>query len=439
MNGTRIALLLLLALTGPARAASFGPPEWPQYRLNPTHNAVFVRRAELALPDAHYHTDGPIKANPVIVGNRLYVGNHLSGGLFAFRIQPIKVLWDDDNPWFRHAPNWVHSDMIFVDGRLFLGYGNRVFRSAQVRGTGESGVLALNPRTGARLWDHPTVGEVMPTPAYWNGTLYAATGGGELIALDPRSGRERWHLRLPGWDSMSSPAVYHGRLYVGAQNAVVGIDLRTHRILWTYHDNATFTDVPPAVSVHGRTIVITGMKAYSNTTPAERTRYPLAKGYLQFIYAFDAASGRLRWKHLMGNGPHQPYDTAGTPTVAGGTVYVGSPYTHGLFAYRIRTGRLLWRAPVAAKVKGAPAIAGGDVYFGDIKGFLHVLNAHTGNPLRQPNGKRVVPLKLGGSLGGSRVALAPDGPVIINQNVFAASADGNVYRVSIPGWLGHAH
>lgn len=439
MDRPMTVVLLFFAVSQVSMAAAFGPPEWPQYRLSATHNAVYVNPSVPALPSAHYSTDNAIKANPVIVGDRLYVGNHLTGGLFAFNVRRVKVLWDNDNPWFRHAPNWVHSDMIVVANRIFVGYGNRIFRNAHVRGTGESGVLALNPKTGARVWNHPTVGEVMPTPAYWNGTLYAATGGGQVVALDPRTGRERWHLQLPGWVSMSSPAIYRGRLYVGAENAVVGIDLKTHRFLWTYHDNATFTDVPPAVSLHGRTVVITGMKAYSNTSQAERKRYPLAKGYLQFIYAFNAQNGRLLWKHLMGNGPRQRDDTAGTPTIAGGTVYVGSPYTHALFAYRVATGRLLWRAPVAAKVKGAPAVADGRVYFGDIAGFLHVLDASTGNSLHRPDGKTVVPLKLGGSLGGRRGALAPGGPVIIDQDVFVASADGNVYRVSIPKWLGAAN
>lgn len=435
MEGATTVALLLLVVAQTSMAAALGPPDWPQYRFSATHNAVYVNPSVPPLPNARFHTDNEIKANPVIVGNRLYVGNHLTGGLFAFNVRRVKTLWDDNYPWFRHAPNWVHSDMIAVAGRIFVGYGNRVFRSAQVRGTGESGVLALNPKTGATVWNHPTIGEVMPTPAYWNGALYVATGGGQLIALDPRTGRKRWQLQLPGWVSMSSPAIYHGRLYVGVENAVVGVNLRTHKFLWKYHDDATFTDVPPAVSRDGKTVVITGMKAYSNTSQAERKRYPLAKGYLQFIYAFNAESGRLLWKHLMGNGPRQRDDTAGTPTIAGGTVYVGSPYTHAFFAYQVATGQLLWRAPVAAMVKGAPAVAAGRVYFGDIAGFLHVLNASTGNPLHRSNGKAIAPLKLGGSLGGCRTALAPNGPVIIDQDVFVASADGNVYRISIPGWL----
>ncbi|HET9123128.1 MAG TPA: PQQ-binding-like beta-propeller repeat protein [Acidiferrobacteraceae bacterium] len=438
MHG-RYWMLWWLLLAPAAQAQSFGPPVWTQYRLRPSHNAVWVTPGAPVLPNAHYATSAAVVANPVVVGDRLYVGNHMTGGLFAFAVRTARVLWDNDSPWFRHAPNWVHADMLLVHGRLYVGYGNRVFRSAQVRGTGRSGVRALNPETGATLWDHPTLGEVMPTPAYWQGSLYVATGGGALLALDPRTGHTQWHMRLPGWDSMSSPAVRDGHLYVGAENALVAVDLRRHRALWVYHDNATFTDVPPAVSRHDHTVVITGMKARSNASLAERKRYPLAKGYLQFIYAFDARTGALRWKHLMGNGPRQNNNTAGTPTLADGRVYVGSPYTHSLFCYRLDDGKLLWKAPVAAKVKGGPAVVGGRVYFGDTSGFLHVLNAGTGDPLRNAHGAALRPLKLGGSLGGRTPALAPGGPVIINQDVFIGSRDGNVYRVSIPQWIGAYH
>lgn len=437
---TRLAAgLILISSAVPAAwaASGFGPPEWTQYRLGASNNAVYDNGGA-ALPSRYFKTGAPVRATPVVVGNRLYIGDHLTGGLFAFDVKTGKTLWDDDNPWFRHAPNWVHSGMIFVGGRIFLGYGNRVFKNANIRGTGASGVMAVDPATGKTLWNHPTVGEVMPTPAYWHGTLYAATGGGYVIAFDPATGDVRWRLPLPGWVSMSSPSIRDGILYVGAQDAVVAVDLAKHKTLWTYHDNATFTDVPPAVSDQG-VVVITGMKARAVLSPREKAEYPNAKGDLQFIYGFDARTGKLLWKHLMGNGPPQPNNTSGAPAIADGVVYVGSPYTRSFFAYEVKTGRKRWEHPVGAKIKGAPAIKDGRVFFGDTNGFLHVLLAADGDPVTRPDGTKVRKLKLGGSRSEAKtVALAPAGPVIINQNVFVSSQDGFVYSVSIPRWLGFA-
>ena len=218
------SLSLLISLAGSlatAQAAGPGPSEWTQYRLGPSRNAVFDNGGA-AQPDGRFKTGGQVRATPVVVGDRLYIGNHETGGMFAFNIQNGETLWHDDNPYFRHAPNWIHSDMVFAGGRLYVGYGNRMFASATVRGTGRSGVMAVDPETGATLWDHETVGEVMPTPAWWNGTLYIVTGGGELIALDPETGDKQWQLALPGWVSMSSPSVQDGMLYVGSLNSVVG-------------------------------------------------------------------------------------------------------------------------------------------------------------------------------------------------------------------------
>lgn len=430
---TLISVVLVATLS--TQAFAEGPSEWCQYRMHPSHNAVFDDGGK-PLPSAFYQTSDQVRANPVIVGDRLFVGNHLTGGMFAFDAKTTKLLWNDDRPWFRHAPNWIHSDMIFVNDRIYVGYGNRVFQSETVRGTGESGVMAVDPKTGKTLWNHHTVGEVMPTPAYWHGTLYIATGGAQLIALDPANGAVRWQLALPGWVSMSSPSVQDGMLYVGAKNSVVGVDLQERKIRWVYHADLSFTDVPPAVAPDG-TVVITGVQSFSASTAEDRERYPHARGYFQFIYAFDGKTGKLRWKHLLGAGAIQNNNTSGTPTIADGRVFVGSPYTNSLFAYDVSNGKRAWEYPVGAKIKGAPAVKDGVVYFGDTNGFLHAVDAGSGETILRADGKELGKLKLGGSKSAAKnVALAPSGPVIINQDIYVGSQDGFVYRVSIPAWRG---
>ncbi len=436
MRFTSWLLSALLVTPTPIIASQgFGPTEWPQYRLDPSSNAVYDNGAS-ALPDARYKTGDEVRAHPVIIGNRLYIGNHNSGGMFAFELESGKRLWHDDTPYFRHAPNWIHSDMVYVDDRIFVGYGNRIFASATVRGTGQSGVMAVDPETGATLWDHRTEGEVMPTPAWWNGTLHIVTGAGRLIALNPENGEELWQLDLPGWVSMSSPSVQNGMLYVGSLNSVLGIDLQARRIRWEYEEIGSFTDVPPAAAPDG-TVVITAMKSLDYLTEEERERYPHLRGDVHFIYAFDGERGDLFWREPLGSGASQDNNTSGAPTIAEGRVYVGSPYTLSLHAYDLASGKRLWDYPVGTKIKGAPAVKDGYVFFGDTNGFLHVLDAESGTPPKKANGQVVGKRKLGGSVNASKnTALAPAGPVIINKNVFVGSQDGFVYSVSIPDWLG---
>ncbi|MBN2872934.1 MAG: PQQ-binding-like beta-propeller repeat protein [Halothiobacillaceae bacterium] len=441
--------LLLAGWTGTALA--FGPTEWTQYRMGPEHNAVFEDGKDIALPDAHYRTSDQVRATPVIVDGRLYIGNHATGGLFAFSLEDGTALWSDNHPWFRHAPNWVHAETITDGKRLYVAYGNRVFQSAEVRGTGESGVMAVDPETGAPLWNHLTVGEVMPTPALWNGLLYAVTGAAELRAIDPETGTLAWKLKLPGWVSMSSPAVTEdGMLYVGTMDAVVGVDLQQREIVWRHDEIASFTDVPPAVGTDN-VVVITAVKPYASATEEERAQFPdAAKGYLHFIYGFDAANGKLLWKDLLGSGPKQDNNTSGAPAIADGNVYVGSPYTKSVFAYDVSSGEKRWEHPTQNKVKGAPAIADGLVFFGDTSGLLYVVNAENGEALKRRNGNHLPtrdalerkngpplpPRKVGGSLSNTKnTALAPAGPVVIGDTLFIGSQDGYVYRISIPDWI----
>ncbi|MGC3872690.1 PQQ-binding-like beta-propeller repeat protein [Halomonas sp. GXIMD04776] len=411
-----------------AEEETFGPSQWTQYRINASNNAVFDNGAE-PLPRMMFRTGDQVRATPVVVGNALYIGNHASGGMFRFDLPSGKVAWDDDNPWYRHAPNWIHSEMIQADGRIFVGYGNRAFQNGKLRGTGESGVMAVNPENGETLWNHHTEGEVMPTPALWNGTLYIVTGGGKLIALSPDSGERRWSIDLPGWVSMSSPAIKDGVLYVGSLDSVVAIDLQRQETLWTFERQASFTDVPPAVSEDG-IVVITAMVEPNKLTEEQARQYSSHRGYFHFIYAFDADSGDLLWSDLLGSGPQQDNNTSGAPVIADGSVYVGSPYTWSFFAYDLKSGERRWEYPVGAKIKGAPAIVDGKVIFGDTAGFLHMLNAMEGKTPACEH--RAGKLKVGGSnSGGPNVALAPGGPIVINRTVFVGSHDRFVHAIPL--------
>ncbi|HET7674661.1 MAG TPA: PQQ-binding-like beta-propeller repeat protein [Gammaproteobacteria bacterium] len=423
------AAALILAGSALAAGGGMGPPEWTQYRMGPTSNAVYRdpgTQAHAALPHMTYHTDAQLRATPVIVDGRLYIGNHKSGELNAFDLASGQRLWR------ARAPNWVHSEMIYVDGRIYVGYGDREFMTNTLRGEGPSGVLCLDAKTGKILWQFETVGEVMPTPAYRNGVVYITTGAGELYALDAKTGKRRWQLPLrtdlikvdtgvlkldsglPAFVSMSSPHIKNGVLYIGALDTVFAVDLAKRKVKWKYAELASFTDVPPAISADN-VIVMTGVKQPIQLSVAEIRKHGNDQPNYHFIYAFDT-DGKLRWKHLLGPGPHQEDNTSGAPAIADGVVYVGSPYARALFAYDVDSGKKLWGFDTGTKIKGAPAIADGVVFFGDTEGTLYALSAKTG--------KLIHKVKFNG-------ALSPAGPVIIDASLFVACQDGNVYSVPV--------
>lgn len=431
------ALTTLTLAMAPASWADSpsAPEQWPGYRLQVNNNAVFAGGDD-ALPETHFKTSGQVRATPVIVGNRLYVGNHETGGMQAFDLESGKMLWGSEEPDFRIAPNWIHSDMIYADDSLFVGYGNRMFQSEKLRGTGESGVMAVDPDTGRKRWQYSTRGEVMPAPVHWQDLVLITTGDAHLIALDAESGKEKWSMKLPGWVSMSSPHVKDDVLYVGALNSVVAIDLKKRERLWTFKETSSFTDVPPAIS-HDGLVYISGAKPYTDLTKEEKKRWSdEARQSMHFLYALDAKSGKLRWKKLLGHGPKINHNTSGAPTVVDGHVYVGSPYTQSMFSYDAKSGDKEWEYRIGAGIKGAPAVKDGLVFFGDTDGYLHVVDADSGHRPTDKDDKPIKKRRLGGSASDEDdVALAPAGPVLINQNLYASSQDGNVYRISLPEWL----
>ncbi|HKM62222.1 MAG TPA: PQQ-binding-like beta-propeller repeat protein [Acidisphaera sp.] len=80
-------------------------------------------------------------------------------------------------------------------------------------------VKAFDTRAGRHLWSHDTTDEnddstnVGGGLAIEGGTLYAVNGLAWLVALDPKTGRQKWRRNL-GAPARSAPTIAAGRLFV---------------------------------------------------------------------------------------------------------------------------------------------------------------------------------------------------------------------------------
>ncbi|GAA0315557.1 PQQ-binding-like beta-propeller repeat protein [Bacillus carboniphilus] len=379
-------------------AAEIGPTEWTQYRMNsennPVYNSDFNEEIRLNLP-----TNDEIRSTPVIVGNRAYVGNHNTGGLFSFDLESGELLWENK------APNWIHSEMIYAEGQLFVGYGNRFFQDDGTRGTGESGMLSLDPETGDILWDFQTKGEVMPTPAYDNGTVYITTGDRHLYAIDPKSGKEKWSLNLDSRVSMSSPNIKDGVLYVGGADpyAFYAVDLEEREIKWqqVFDQVTSGLDDVPAVIFNDQLVITTGVES------DEKHNHK--------IYAMDITTGDIVWEDSLGMGAMVDNNKSGAPIIYEDKVFVGSPITQKFYSYNAESGEKEWE--YKSHVNKAPPVAeNGVVYFTDTKGIVYGFDTESGELLGQK------------TLGGK---LAPSGPVLMNGHLIVGSQDSNVYVLPV--------
>src|SRR5262245_57556571 len=212
-----------------------GSPLWPGARFS---NGVVYAGAEdgrLHALDAgtgrerwSFRAGGAIRTRPTIVAGEvvfqaddgfLYCLGAASGReRWRVRLveKPIERL-PFDNPKSRY--DRVGSDVTVSGGSLYLG-------------THDGHVLALDRRSGARIWDFATGDSVLAAPAVQSGRVYAGSYDGHVYALDAAAGRLVWK-RDTAKPVVSTPAVDGDRVVVGSRSYdLFGLDARTGEPAW---------------------------------------------------------------------------------------------------------------------------------------------------------------------------------------------------------------
>jgi outer membrane protein assembly factor BamB len=358
----------------PAGASGIGLSTWTVFEASPAHDLVLPATLAGGTPLAvswEFHTRGEISTAPSVVDGVAYFGSS-DQCVYAVNVVTGREIWSF------HTANMVMSEPLVVDGRVFVGSGNKTVisvGSGYLRGTGQSGVYALDARTGRLLWHFPTPGEVMATLLYQDGTVYAATGNSAFYALDAATGRLLWKVQDGSIDSMSSVAAAgHTAIFGGADPyAVYGINLQQHRLAWEtqlgkgtpWDAEGGIDDVSPAISGH-LAYIQNPEGVFPSATVVE--------------FALDAQSGRIVWQTELGQGTITEADReeAGVATVVDGVLYVGSPIVPGLWALNAATGSPLWKVPIPVGLRATPTVTAHHIYAAG-SGWVYVLNRLTGS------------------------------------------------------------
>lgn len=128
-----------------------------------------------------------ITAAPVVAGGRVFAMDAAS------RVSALStagdVLWTTDlTPASERRGNATGGGLAFGGGRLFAT-------------TGFGALVALDPASGAVLWTQRTDAPISGAPAYRDGIVYAVSRDNVAWAVTADSGRVRW--QLPGTPSPS--------------------------------------------------------------------------------------------------------------------------------------------------------------------------------------------------------------------------------------------
>jgi outer membrane protein assembly factor BamB len=183
--------------------------------------------------------------------------------------------------------------------------------------------------------------------AHGDGRLFATTGFGQLVALDPATGARLWVQDLDA-SGGAAPTVSGGYVYVASRDSRAwAVDSQTGRVAWTR------AGVPsPAGSGGGAgPAVADGLVIF-----------PLSSGE---IAAHFALGGQQRWSaHVVGErrgvAAATISDIGGDPVIADGRVYAAN-VSGRLAALDLGTGEEIWSVPDGAVSPVWPA--GGSIFY----------------------------------------------------------------------------
>jgi outer membrane protein assembly factor BamB len=222
-------------------------------------------------------TIGPSETSPLLIGDRLYVGDW-NGDVWAFDANNGRKLWR------RHIGGAVKGAIASAGGQLYVGSydghvyclsraGTQLWRGSEQPGVYGQGnfystpavaygrvyigstdgkVYSFGATSGKLIWSHSTGGYVYASPAVWNGIVFAGSYSGRFYALDAATGVERWSFHANDRISGSATVIGNVVYFATLKKRTYALDARTGKLLWSFPDGK----YTPVVAVRGRLFLI---------------------------------------------------------------------------------------------------------------------------------------------------------------------------------------
>lgn len=214
---------------------------------------------------------------------------------------------------------------------------------------------------------------------FLNGLLYTRTSanGNEnaILAIDGRSGSQRWSYRYPLSETDQAPGletVGDGKIYVSTNNRLFALDAASGRQVWSTQVEGQQTFV--ATRFFDGVVYATSSATCFNCAVEQSS---------SLAYAFDPTSGKQFWQSEKVAGYLSP------PAEVRGVVYFGSQ-DGSVYALHAKNGTRIWKASVGGEVRTLPQVSNGVLYVGaghfqDVpdlnNGHITALDAMRGNKL----------------------------------------------------------
>ena len=438
-----LGVLLTVLPTAGCAAVSNRPAEARAATLSvsPHNQAAWTTYQHAADRNAVFDRPGFAPVWTYDAGAKVNSGLALAGDTILFDTFAKDVVALDANTgklrWRARVPNIVMSTPIVSNGTVYVGTGkngeldrdSNLLLRLKYAGKDVWGVpagddmLALDLQTGAKRWSYHTTGEDMPSPVYYGNKIIFANGDWHAYALQADSGRQVWSTDVGGVSTMASAVVAGSSVVVTActdgikSSFAIALDPQTGKVRWR--------------SPYGH---CDGSPAYGQGKVFVASVAPGGKKYVgsTVVAALDAQSGKPVWVYRAPSPGVWSILASDESAIAGtyhdGTYYQPAPLSDELLAFDAATGKIRWRFHTTGPLKMSPVIKGGRLYAGDTVGVLYTIDSSTGNliearPFKKPF-TTSPPIIAGDSLfiinGTTLYAMPLSGEVKIHENAMSS-------------------
>jgi outer membrane protein assembly factor BamB len=317
--------------------------DWPIFRGSMNRAGVGVGGPVGRPAIAWELSTNGVPSNVAIAGTNAYVATD-ARTLYAIDITTGQQRWTFESPNLG-----AMTGPTVDDGAVFLT-------------DGAGAALSIDAATGSQRWS--TALQISSASTFVVGNGLAYVGGNSagdvsvLVALDAKTGQERWRVTIPGAAGVHNPAYADGVVYFGTESGTLeAVTADTGQKIWT----ATYAGNPASA-------VVVGGTAY----------FGIANSPTGPLVALDAKTGEQQWQ--IGGGFQSPAVDAGIayvsgiagvvaalrtsdatevwhvqlpgavvpPAVADGIVYVAAQNPNLVYALDAKTGGVLWTEPLDA-------------------------------------------------------------------------------------------
>ena len=236
--------------------------------------------------------------------------------------------------------------------------GNTVIAGSE-RGT----LVAVDSRTGKERWSFKTHGKIRSAPTISGSAVYFGATDGKLYRLSAPTGALEWDTPYATQGAITStPTVSGGRvLFQNNENRTYAVDAKTGSYLW---DQGRPRASEMTMRGEGGVIVDNG------------TVYA---GYDDgFLSAIRLEDGATVWSKSLAGKAKQFVDVDTRPVVAGDAVYAAS-YSSGLYCLDRQYGGIRWLYP--ARGVSTPVLGNGTLFVASTGGNLVALTPDSGDVL----------------------------------------------------------